>query len=152
MLKILANFAGMNSGAEDRGFMLYWVCGEHRVPLWVTQIGGAGDSWHVYGAGYNILNLIPDCNGGIYYFGNDFDLEDIQALVGVITEITSITYTEVYIKHDPYPGNICRLPPYFEPKFRSKLQEVSYYRTKLRQAKVELDLQSERELKVIWRR
>lgn len=143
----------MSGEVDDRKFTLYWACGEHRVPVVVCQIGGAGDSWHVYGGGgYNFLNLYPDGNGGIYYRGNDFNVEDIRALVDVIAEVTSITYTEVFIQHDDYPSNICRLPPYFEPKFRNKLEEVNYYRKKYRQAKRELAEQSERELKVIWRR
>jgi hypothetical protein len=137
------------SGPERNSFTIYWASGEHRVPLEVCQIGGAGNSWHVYGAGYNILNLYPDHNGAIYYSGNDFSLEDIRTLVDVITEVTSITYAEVYIKHDHHPSNIGRLPPYFEPIFRSKQQEVSYYSKKLRQAKMELQWQSERKLKVI---
>lgn len=142
----------MNGEVDTMSFTLYWECGEHRVPLEVSQIGGAGDSWHVYGGGYNVLNLYPDSSGGIYYIGNDFDLEDIRALVDVIAEVTSIIYTEVFIKPDPNPSNICRLPPYFEPKFRNKLQEVNYYRKKYQQAKHELAERSERELQVIWRR
>jgi hypothetical protein len=152
MLIYLAKFVTMNTGAHGYKFTLNWVCGEHRVPLEVFQIGGAGDSWHVYGAGYNILNLYPDNKGGIYYSGNDFSLEDIQAIVEGIAAFTSITYTEVYIRHDPNPSNICRLPPYFEPIFRNKLQEVNYYRKKLYQAKTELAMQSEPELKVAWRK
>ena len=141
----------MKGEVGDRRFTFFWVCGEHRVPLEVSQIGGAGDSWHVYGGGYNFLNLYPDSNGGIYYIGNDFSIEDILALVDVIAEVTSITYTEVFIKHDDYPSNICRLPPYFEPKFRDKLQEVNYYRKKYQEAKREQTQQSEREFKVIGR-
>lgn len=141
------------SGLGSHSFTLYWACDEHRVPLKVFQLDGAGESWHVYGGGgYCILNLVPDDNGGIWYIGSDFGLEDIQALVDVIAEVTSVTFTGVFIKHDPYPSNICRLPPYFEPRFRSKLEEVSFYRKKWQQAKKELEQQSERELKVIWRR
>lgn len=141
----------MSGDTKDLGFIIYWCCDEHRVPLKVTKIGGAGDGWHVFGGGYEILTLIPILNGAIYYKGNDFDFEDILALVDVITQETGITYTDVFMKADSYPSGICRLPPYFEPIFRSKREEARFYRQKWLQAKKELDRQSERELKVIWR-
>ena len=140
------------TGLSGKSFMITWACDEHRVPLEVCQIGGAGDSWHVNGCGYCLLDLIPDDKGNICYHGNDWLAEDIRAVVELIEEFSGWQYKDVLFYRDQYPTDICRFPPYFEPIFRNKQQEVSYYRKKWQQAKKELELQSERELKIAWRR
>jgi len=138
-------------GLSGKNFMITWTCGEHRVPLDVCQIGGAGDSWHVYGGGFCILDLIPDGKGNLRCHGNDWLAEDVRAVVEQVEEFSGEKFGDVLFYPDKYPTNIGRFPPYFEPMFRNKLQEVSYYRKKWLQAKTELDPHSERELKVIWR-
>lgn len=142
----------MGSGIENQGFTICWCCGEHRVPLKVTQIGGAGDSWHVNGSGYCILTLQPDDKGNICYHGNDWLAEDIRAIVELIEEFSERKYNDVLFYPDRYPASVIRFPPYFEPIFRSKQQEISYYRQKWQQAKKDLDLPSERQLQVGLRR
>ena len=140
------------SGLEGKSFTIIWACEEHRVPLEICQIGGAGDNWHVQGAGYCILDLYPDDKGNICYHGNDWLAEDIWAVVDLIEKLAGESFKDVLICNDQYPTNICRFPPYFEPVFRDKMEEINFYRKKWQLAKRELGWQSERELKVIWRR
>lgn len=145
--------SGYGSGLASNSFTINWVCGgEHRVPLEVCQIGGAGDSWHVYGGGYCILDLHPDDKGNMCYHGNDWAPEDVRAIVELIEEFSGHKYNDVLFYPDKYPTSVMRFPPYFEPVFRSKQQEISYYHQKWQQAKKDLELQSERELKVVLRR
>lgn len=140
------------SGPDGNSFMITWVCGEHRVPLEVCQIGGAGDSWHVKGFGYCILDLIPDDKGNLCYHGNDWLAEDVRAVVELIEKFSGTRYNDVLFYPDEYPTKIARFPPYFEPVFRNKQQQVRYYHQKWQQAKKELEWQSERKLEVIGRR
>jgi len=127
----------------DQEFTFYWVCGEHRVPLEVRQIGGAGDSWHVYGGGYCILDLYHDDKGNIYCIGNDWLAEDIWAVVELITEFTGVSYNDVLFYREKYPTSVGRFPPYFKPVFRDKRHKISYYRTKWKEAQKDLDWQKE---------
>jgi len=123
--------------------MLYWVCGEHRVPLEVVQVGGAGDNWHVYGGGYCIMDLYHDHKGNIYYQGNDWLVDDVWAVVDAIMEFTGACYNDVLFYRDEYPTSVGRFPPYFTPVFRDKRHKVNYYKSKWKEAQKELGWQKE---------
>lgn len=139
-----------DSGSSERGFTIYWVCEEHRVPLDICQSTHGGDgSWRVTGGGYTIITIYVRSDG-YYYHDVDFGAEDIQAIVDAITEFTGEGYKPANFYQLGQPGPIARYPPYFEPVFRDAQAEQSYYRVKLKDA--QLRQKSKEQLQIIWRR
>ncbi len=128
------NTATDSIGPDGRTYTIYWVCEDNRVPLELGQIFGAGDTWHLYGGGYNIINIYPR-HGEYYYHDLDYGVDDVQALVDIITGITGEGFKQVIYYQLGERGPVARYPPSFEPVFRDKQAEASYYRYKAKQAR-----------------